>query len=328
MLLVKLARCDLGLETQALSSQQARSVAATLKPRLIDAPKGLQRRYVRGLAATVSPSAPTSSGALTEQSIDFVRLDWRGQITNVGGQLGYAGNPKLNQAQRSIKATKVEIEIAKHLIADKIDASIKTLRQVIPKSDNRETAISRLNRQHLATQRPLKALNISKLLGIEGASAAAYFSAWHSLPIKWSGIKRKPVPENWFEIVPRTMTWRRSPRNARHPVNAMLNYGYGILANNLRRQIIVAGLDPTVGIIHHSAEIHTPLVCDLMEPLRPVVDRVVLSFALAHTFTPGDFTINKLGGCRLHPQMAKALSNELANVTYHNFAKAFAQQLL
>jgi site-specific DNA recombinase len=56
MLLVKLARCDLGLETQALSSQQARSVAATLKRRLMDAPKGLQRRYVRGLVANITVS--------------------------------------------------------------------------------------------------------------------------------------------------------------------------------------------------------------------------------------------------------------------------------
>jgi len=39
-----------------------------------------------------------------------------------------------------------------------------------------------------------------------------------------------------------------------------------------------------------------PLVYDLMEPLRPVVDGKVLEFALAHTFTPGDFTISSKGG--------------------------------
>jgi hypothetical protein len=41
---------------QALSNRQARSVAATLKRRLMDAPKGLQRRYVRGLVANVTVS--------------------------------------------------------------------------------------------------------------------------------------------------------------------------------------------------------------------------------------------------------------------------------
>jgi hypothetical protein len=44
-----------------------------------------------------------------------------------------------------------------------------------------------------------------------------------------------------------------------------------------------------------------------MEPLRPVVDGNILRFALTHVFTPGDFTINRTGGCRLNPQMAKQI---------------------
>jgi hypothetical protein len=119
----------------------------------------------------------------------------------------------------------------------------------------------------------------------------------------------------------------RGPRNARHPVNAMLNYGYGILANNLRGQIIAAGLDPTIGIIHHSAAIHMPLVCDLMEPLRPEIDRVVLEFGLAHTFTPGDFTINKLGGCRLNPQVARAVAGLAARVEVGAAVKCLIAEL-
>jgi CRISPR/Cas system-associated endonuclease Cas1 len=51
-----------------------------------------------------------------------------------------------------------------------------------------------------------------------------------------------------------------------------------------------------------------------MEPLRPVVDRKILEFALAHTFTPGDFTINSKGGCRLNPQMAKAVAREISEI--------------
>ena len=38
---------------QTLSNQQAGSVAATLKRRLLDSPKALQRRYVRGLVTDV-----------------------------------------------------------------------------------------------------------------------------------------------------------------------------------------------------------------------------------------------------------------------------------
>ena len=37
----------------------------------------------------------------------------------------------------------------------------------------------------------------------------------------------------------------------------------------------------------------------------------ILEFALANTFTPGDFTINSKGGCRLNPQLAKVVAKEI-----------------
>ena len=38
------------------------------------------------------------------------------------------------------------------------------------------------------------------------------------------------------------------------PVNAMLNYGYGILAHRLRAQVIAAGWTP-IGIIHQRSQV-------------------------------------------------------------------------
>jgi CRISPR-associated endonuclease Cas1 len=110
------------------------------------------------------------------------------------------------------------------------------------------------------------------------------------------------------------MTWRKRARSARHPVNAMLNYGYGILANKVRSQIVAAGFDPAIGILHGNAGNSIPLVYDLMEPFRPVIDRAVLEFALSHAFSPGDFTINKWGGCRLNPQMAKVIVEKVSRL--------------
>jgi len=261
---------------------------------------------------------------MSDQQIEFVRLDWRGHITNIGGNSGYSGNSKLIEAQKAIKGTKREIEIARNLISGKIVASIETLKTVIPKSEKREFAIGRLNQKFRDIRNSKTPLTISKLLGIEGACAAAYFAAWHNLPINWSGFKRKPVPDNWFQIAARTMTWRAGFRNARHPVNAMLNYGYGILANQVRTQVIAAGMDPTIGIIHGNSKNQIPLVYDLMEPLRPAIDRAVLGFALSHTFTPGDFTINKWGGCRLNPQMAKVVAARTSEICGDGVVERFA----
>jgi CRISPR/Cas system-associated endonuclease Cas1 len=67
----------------------------------------------------------------------------------------------------------------------------------------------------------------------------------------------------------------------------------------------------SAGITVTQAPNPLPLVYDLLEPLRPSVDCKVLEFALAQTFTPSDFTINRLGGCRINPQMARALVREM-----------------
>ena len=47
------------------------------------------------------------------------------------------------------------------------------------------------------------------------------------------------------------------------------------------------------------------LVCDLMEPLRPFVDRAALEFVQSQTFQRADFTIRSDGACRLNPHMKK-----------------------
>jgi hypothetical protein len=41
-----------------------------------------------------------------------------------------------------------------------------------------------------------------------------------------------------------------------------------------------------IGVIHSGSENKAPLVYDLKEPLRSVVDRKILEFALSPTFTP------------------------------------------
>ena len=96
-------------------------------------------------------------------------------------------------------------------------------------------------------------------------------------------------------------------RHATHPVNAMLNYAYRVLETQVKIATVAAGLDPTIGYLHTCRPGRMALVYDLMEPLRPKVDRVVLGFALSQVFTPQDFLLTERGGCRLHPSLTKRL---------------------
>lgn len=57
--------------------------------------------------------------------------------------------------------------------------------------------------------------------------------------------------------------------------NRLLNYGYGVLRAIVARAICGAGLHPSLGLHHHNRYDAFRLADDLMEPLRPRVDRAV-----------------------------------------------------
>jgi len=58
--------------------------------------------------------------------------------------------------------------------------------------------------------------------------------------------------------------------------NRMLNYGYAVLRATVARAVCASGLHPTLGLHHHNRYNAFCLVDDLMEPLRPLVDRQVV----------------------------------------------------
>lgn len=80
--------------------------------------------------------------------------------------------------------------------------------------------------------------------------------------IYWQALR--PIPE-----------WRRD-QDGTDPWNTALNYGYGVLRNHMYSAIFAAGLWPTHGVFHRHRSNPGCLVDDLMEPFRPLIDRIVL----------------------------------------------------
>ena len=67
-------------------------------------------------------------------------------------------------------------------------------------------------------------------------------------------------------------------------MNAILNYAYAVLESQVRIATVSQGLDPTIGYLHACRPGRTALVYDLMEPLRPLADRMLLNFFLLIRF--------------------------------------------
>lgn len=64
-------------------------------------------------------------------------------------------------------------------------------------------------------------------------------------------------------------------RNDDNAINAMLNYGYTLLLSSFTREITASGYLTQIGIFHDNQFNYYNLASDLMEPLRPMIDKIV-----------------------------------------------------
>ena len=99
-----------------------------------------------------------------------------------------------------------------------------------------------------------------KIMGIEGITSSEY----------WKAIRIILPDEINFET--------REQKPHLDVVNAMLNYGYAILASEITKIIITEDLDPYCGLLHADLNKRTSLTYDIMEEFRQqIVDKTVIS---------------------------------------------------
>lgn len=100
--------------------------------------------------------------------------------------------------------------------------------------------------------------------------------------------------------------------NASDEVNALLNSGYAILESEIRKDINVVGLDPTIGYLHELAQAKTPLVYDIQELFRWLVDPSVLQILEEKKLKKADFIVTENYHLRLKPATAKVLIEKIS----------------
>lgn len=63
-------------------------------------------------------------------------------------------------------------------------------------------------------------------------------------------------------------------------INRSLNYAYAVVRAYIRQQLVMRGLEVSMGIHHHSTENPFNLSDDIIEPFRPIVDQYVYEYIL------------------------------------------------
>jgi hypothetical protein len=157
-----------------------------------------------------------------------------------------------------------------------------------------------------------KGLDLAKTLSevrlIESQAGLAYWSAWRSLKITFAKQDISRIPEHWGRFDARSSPLTGSSRLAANPVNAVLNYLYALLEAEARLAALAIGLDPTLGVLHMDTDARDSLACDLMEPVRPIVDAYVLDWLARGPLTRNWFFEQPNGNCRLMSSLATQLA--------------------
>ena len=117
-----------------------------------------------------------------------------------------------------------------------------------------------------------KTANLGGLRGLEGSAAAIYFAGFQHLfadSLDFTGRNRRP------------------PRD---PVNTCLSLVYTVVHNETARACHGAGLDPLLGFYHEPAYGRESLACDVIESLRPRLDRWVWYLFRTRQLTADNFS--------------------------------------
>jgi CRISPR-associated protein Cas1 len=194
---------------------------------------------------------------------------------------------------------------AQFRVADEPKQCLNFARQLVAaKAENQRTLLRRNAPADNATDRAIRDIDdlvkrlagvdsIETLLGMEGAIAAAYFSRFSTL------LKPRDFDAQW-DFAGRN---RRPPRD---PVNAMLSFGYAMLAKECTVALMAEGLDPWWGLYHQPRHGRPALALDIMEPFRPaVVDSAVISAINTGMVQQSSFDVSS-SGCLLKPDGRKA----------------------
>ncbi len=172
------------------------------------------------------------------------------------------GNTLLRQKQYKYDG----IELAKVITENKIKNQLYLLKSVRNKSESVKDAIIHIN-EYL--KKIPETENLQEIMAYEGLAAKIYFRN-HFNNILWQG---------------------RQPRIKCDYVNATLDIGYTILFTFIDALLSSYGFDTYCGVMHRQFYMRKSLVCDIVEPFRPLIDREVKKAINLKQIKQDDFLI-------------------------------------
>lgn len=167
--------------------------------------------------------------------------------------------------------------LAKNTMAAKFSNARQLIRRTLHDNENLradERLKETLDILSNGIDRVFKALSIEEVIGIEGNCAKAYFSIFNQL------ITNQKV-SFIFEY--------RTKRPPLDPINAMLSFVYTLATNEFAAALETVGLDSYIGFCHAMRSGRNSLACDLVEEVRCIVERFIITLLNLQIVGENDF---------------------------------------
>ena len=170
--------------------------------------------------------------------------------------------------QRQYEFRKEDISVARIIVTNKIHNQLKALKDTRRKDELTEQSSSTL----ISCLNTLPDIcDYDSLMGIEGTAAKSFFKAFYQ-------------DFDWHQ---------RRPRTKCDAINATLDIGYTMLFNFIECYLRMFGFDLYVGVYHRMWYKRKSLVCDIIEPFRPIIDKTIRTAWNRKQFSEKDFQIQK-----------------------------------
>ena len=167
-----------------------------------------------------------------------------------------------------------DLSLAKQIVRNKIYNQLAGLKRVRNKTDELKQGISELE-NYLSKVEVGEDLCLQELLGIEGSAGRSYFKNMFC-GYDWCG---------------------RRPRVKHDMTNCLMDIGYTLLFNIVEALLKVYGFDLYRGVYHQEFYQRKSLVCDLVEPFRPLVDWQIRKAYNLGQIKKADFTVSQKRYC-------------------------------
>jgi CRISPR-associated protein Cas1 len=233
----------------------------------------------------------------------FVCLDTRGETLAFSGHDG-PDQAALRRAQARGSDNGSALNITRTLLAGKLRGQAAVTLEYLPSANQTLERLEDLRRRIEEADR------IEQMVAAEAKAARLYWSRWEAVPVQFARRDLQRMPPHWQTVGERHSPLSSGPRLATTAAHATWNYLYSLAEFECRIALLAIGLDPGLGWFHADVPYRDSAALDLIEIVRPEIDRYVAGLLRDRTFSMREFREGPDGRVRVSSPLAQLLADD------------------